>query len=100
MISSMAHVFYKTHAKKKHFIDKVIYLIALIAPLMTIPQMMDVWFGRKVDGVSLATWSAYAGVSALWIIYGLYHKEKPVILTNLLLFLFDTAIVIGVVLYR
>lgn len=100
---SMTHVFYKPPKKAregKHFLDRLIYVIALIAPLMTIPQMLEVLLQHKTQGVSLSTWGAYAGVSGLWVLYGLQHKEKPIILTNLLLFIFDTSIVVGVLLYR
>ena len=101
----MAHVFYKPHKKhnskkNKHAIDTLIYPIALIAPLMTIPQLFDVAIKRTTQGVSILTWGAYAAVAALWIIYGLFHKEKPIILTNFLLFALDTAIVVGVLLHR
>ncbi len=107
MILIMAHVFYTPHKNNKfknkekhHVIDKLIYLIAIAAPLMTIPQLLEVWTQRKTQGVSLLTWGAYAAVSFLWVVYGLFHKEKPIILTNLLLFLLDFSIVLGVLLYR
>ena len=103
----MTHIFYNPHKKgrsnkgqKQHFIDNLIYPIAVAAPLMTIPQLLNIWIQRKTQGVSLLTWGAYAIVSFLWIIYGLYHKEKPIVLTNLLLFLLDSLIVLGVLLYR
>lgn len=99
----MSHYFYKPHAKKqnpKHYLDKLIYLIALIAPIMTLPQILEIWMTHRTQGISLLTWGAYAGVSALWICYGLQHEEKPIILTNLLLFIFDTTIVMGVLIYR
>lgn len=99
----MAHVFYKPHKKNnspKHFIDKLIYPIAVIAPIMTIPQLVQIIVSKKVQGISITTWGAYATVSALWVIYGLIHKEKPIILTNVLLFILDFLIVVGVLLYR
>ncbi len=101
----MSHVFYKPHKNnyhnhaQKYFLDKLIYPIALIAPVMTIPQIVEVWTQRGVQGVSLLTWSAYTAVSVFWIIYGLQHKEKPIILANLLSFIFDASIVLGVLLH-
>ncbi len=102
----MAHVFYKPHKKKnkqreqKHFIDTFIYPLALAGPIMTVPQLLDVWTQRKVKEVSIVTWGAYAIVSFFWVIYGMFHKEKPIIITNFLLFILDTSIVLGVLLYK
>ena len=103
----MSHLFYNPHRRdeqnrhpQNHFADKLIYPVALIAPIMTIPQLLTVWIQRESQGVSLLTWCAYTAVSGIWIIYGLYHKEKPIILTNLLLFVFDASIVLGVLFYK
>ncbi len=99
-------MFYKPHKKKikhrqqKHFIDSFIYPLALIAPIMTVPQLLDVWTQGKVKEVSVATWGAYAIVSFMWVIYGLFHREKPIILTNLLLFILDSSIVLGVLFHK
>ena len=71
--------------------DKFMYVIALIAPVMTIPQLIDVLQGNT-KGVSPLTWGAYAFVSALWCIYGIFHKDKPLILTQFLLLILDGAI--------
>lgn len=102
----MAHTFYKPH--KKHpkgnnasrLMDTLIYPIALISPLMTIPQLSEVWVNKNIAGVSLSTWGAYAAVSGFWAIYGLYHKENPIIISGALLFILDTVIVLGVILNR
>lgn len=79
--------------------DRAMYAIALIAPIMTIPQVIEV-FRKHVQGVSLTTWSAYAGVSFLWLIYGYLHKDKPILITNFFLFCLDSAIVVGVLLFH
>lgn len=97
----MAHVFYGTqNENQKHYIDKMIYPIALISPLMTIPQLIEIWTTRQVQGVSFITWLAYGVVNAFWIYYGIVHKEKPIIVADVLLFLLDASIVIGVLLFR
>lgn len=83
---------------KGSFIDDSMYVVGLIAPLMTLPQVIAVWTASSTKAISLPTWFAYAIVSFLWTFYGMYKKEYPVALTNFLLFLFDSAVVLGVVL--
>lgn len=83
------------HTDLVRFFDKTMYGIALIAPVMTIPQLYQVWILKQTQGVSLLTWGSYAGVSALWFAYGMLHKDKPLMLTQFLLLLLDGAIFVG-----
>lgn len=83
-----------------HFFDKFIVPLALITPLMTIPQVWVVWQKGNVDGVSVPSWLGYALGSGFWVIYGLIHKEKPLTIANFLLFVFDILIVIGVLVHK
>jgi len=104
----MAQGFHKVHPKKHttshkaagKMFDKAMYVLALIAPAMTIPQLLEVWEHHKSAGVSVATWGAYTFVTFLWLTYGILHKEKQLILVNCLLFLLDGSIVIGVLFFR
>ncbi len=103
----MSHFFHRPHRKsssgKNHtgsFIDGLIYPIALIAPVMTFPQLSEIWIHKHVAGVSIVTWASYAVGSGLWMIYGLFHKERPIIFVNLMLLIVQSSIVLGVLLYR
>lgn len=78
------------------FFDRLMYGIALIAPVMTLPQLYQVWVLHQVEGVSMLTWGGYAGVSALWLFYGYLQKDKPLMLTQFLLLILDGGIFIGV----
>lgn len=80
--------------------DTLVYPLTLISPIMTIPQISDIWMHKNVGGISLITWSAYTVVSSLWFIYGIQHKEKPIIISSSLLFIVELLVVFGVLLYR
>ena len=80
--------------------NDLMYGVALFGPILTVPQFIEVLVMRHVDGVSLVTWAAYAVASLLWLAYGIIHKQKPIILSQSLLFVLDVAITAGVLIYR
>lgn len=97
----MAHSFYRPKKKKERkLLDELIYPIGLIAPIMTVPQLVDVWNKPANGSVSILTWGAYAFVSFFWIIYGLFHREKPIVLINCLLLVLNLLIVYGVLINK
>jgi uncharacterized protein with PQ loop repeat len=89
----------KPHGKFGKTFDKSMYVIALIGPVMTLPQAYDVWSYHQKASVSLATWAAYTLVSFLWLAYGVVHKEKILIFVNFLMVILDGAIVTGLLLH-
>ncbi len=76
------------------------YVIAMISPVMTVPQLLSIWQQHQAQGISLATWSAYCFVSFMWILYGIIHKDKLITFVNILLVALDGAIVVGALLFR
>ena len=96
----MGQTFHKSHKGNNHLIDELIYIVAFIGPLMTIPQVTTIWLERKVEGISIITWSSYVVLAIFWISYGLIHKEKPIILANFLFLFVNTTIVIGVLIFN
>ena len=96
----MGQLFHMSHKDKNHLIDELIYVVAFIGPLMTIPQVITIWLERKVEGISIITWSSYVVLAIFWISYGLIHKEKPIILANFLFLFVNTAVVLGVLIFN
>ena len=85
--------------KWKRIMDKLIYFVGIFGPIMTLPQLMIIWIEKNAAGVSLISWGSYLIIAVFWIIYGIMHKEKPIIITYSLWVLLDIFIVIGVLLY-
>jgi uncharacterized protein with PQ loop repeat len=83
----------------KRFLDKSIYFIAVASPLMTLPQLIKIWIEQTATGVSAITWFAYLVSSMFWLTYGIAHKEKPIIITNILWIILDIAVIIGILIY-
>ena len=82
-------------AERRQFFDKVMYVIGLFAPLMTVPQITKIWLSHDADGVSALSWAGYALGSTFWFVYGVLHKEKPIIICNGVAALLQFIVVIG-----
>ncbi len=90
------HVIKKQH---KSLIDKLIYVAAILQPLMTLPQIIQIYSSHNVVGISLATWSGYAILGLLFLAYGIKHRLVPIIVTQVLWFTLQTGVVIGILRY-
>ncbi len=93
----------KTHKTSKNVLhsqlDNLIYIIAFLGPVMTLPQVYDVWIKKSVS-VNEITWGSYIVFAAIWLVYGITHKEKPIIISNFLWIFVQSLVVIGVILHR
>jgi MtN3 and saliva related transmembrane protein len=81
--------------KYYNLMDRSIYFIGLIGPVMTIPQVMKIFVEKSIESISLITWITYTFTASFWLFYGIIHKEKPIIFTNTLWVIADLSIVIG-----
>src|SRR3989344_6781150 len=75
--------------------DVVTYVAAVAGPLFAADQAVEIWFKHNAGGVSLTTWGALTALSIMWMLYGLLHKEKVIVLSNVLWFTLDAAVVVG-----
>lgn len=87
---------YPSPNKFKRFFDYFIYIIAILSPFISVPQVYAIWYFRNISGVSLLTWSGILFGGIFWLIYGFIHKEKPIIITNTLGIIFSLLIVYGI----
>lgn len=85
--------------KLKRILDKLIYVAGIAGPVMTIPQVTIIWVDKNASGVSLVTWIAYLIITIFWLFYGLVHKEKPIIISNILWIIFEVVIIAGIIMY-
>lgn len=81
------------------YYHKFMYVVAIIAPATNIPQFLEVWVYRNAAGVSVLSWALFASVSVAWLIYGLFHEEKIMIIMSTLLLIMQSAIAFGAFLY-
>ncbi|MCK5039551.1 MAG: hypothetical protein KAR87_01110 [Candidatus Aenigmarchaeota archaeon] len=85
--------------KLKMSIDKVIYPLVLIGPLMTLPQILKIYTQQTASGLSLLSWSLFMIPAFAWILYGFAHKEKVIILCNMAWIIVYIFVIGGIFLY-
>lgn len=83
----------------KRGIDRIVLIIAFLAPLVELPQLIEIYVNKAAQNVSLLTWGMFVVFGVPWLIYGIIHKEKPVIILYSLWIVIDSAIVVGIFLY-
>ncbi|MBL7206767.1 MAG: hypothetical protein ISS36_04175 [Candidatus Aenigmarchaeota archaeon] len=93
------HEKYPHPNKWKRMLDKAIYAIAFIGPIMTIPQVLKIWLEQNATGVSSISWTTYLILSVFWFVYGCIHKEKPIMISGFLFIVVKSIIVVGILLY-
>lgn len=83
----------------KRFLDKFIYVIGLMGPALTIPQILKIWSEKDASSLSLITWFAYSIGSVCFLLYAFSHKEKPLIIIYSSLLIVHILVLIGIFLY-
>lgn len=95
------------HKKKLHLrnqiystslFDKFMYVVACMGPIMTLPQIRDIWLNKQTS-VNEVTWVSYLLISFVWLGYGVLHKEKPIIFSNTLGIITNSLVVLGATIY-
>jgi len=115
MSSSHTTVFHHHHTRKrvhknhepyphpnplKRIMDRLIYLIGALGPILTIPQLYTVWAHQDVSGLSLITWVSWTMIACFWMAYGILHREWPIIVTYIGWITVEVGVVIGILIHR
>lgn len=80
--------------KPKGLIDRLIFVAVIATPVMTLPQVYDIWF-KHAKGTSLVTWTSYVIIAFVWFAYGLKQKDKPIIIMQALCIVTYSSVVVG-----
>src|SRR3989338_4697237 len=83
----------KGHSKRQIFADRLVYVGGLLGIVLTIPQITTIWINKNASGVSTISWCSYLLVSVFWMYYGIVHKERPIIITNIVWIFLDFLII-------
>lgn len=84
----------------KGLLDRLIYVIGILTIVMTVPQIARIWIGKTAIGVSPISWVFYLTASAFWMVYGIAHKSKPIIISYVGSIIVNAFVVIGIFIYQ
>ncbi|MDR3571399.1 MAG: hypothetical protein P4L81_04350 [Candidatus Pacebacteria bacterium] len=80
-------------------LDGIVMVAGVLGPLCTLPQVVIIYGSHHAAGVSVLTWGLYAILDVPWILYGLAHRQKPILYSYLLWCTFNSLVAIGAILY-
>ena len=83
---------------KIRFLDNLLLVIAVLGPLSMAPQIIKI-FVSKTTGVSILTFTFFALISIPWIIYGIVHKEKVIVIAYTLWLIASLIVIAGTLIY-
>lgn len=92
----------KTHPHKDKWIqslDKFLVVLAVVGPLIALPQILQIFISGDASGVSSLSWGFYALFSIPWFIYGVVHDVKPIKIAYSLSFVANLTVFVGSIMY-
>jgi len=72
---------------------------SIFSLVMTIPQVLTIWVGRRATGVSLLSWTAYLVTALLWLWYGIQERDRNIYLPCIGWIALDSAVILGTIIY-
>jgi uncharacterized protein with PQ loop repeat len=78
-------------------LERMLRFLSVVTMLMTVPQVLTIWVGGNVAGISLISWGSYLFSACLWFVYGITKRDKTIYVACIGWILLDAAIVIGVI---
>jgi len=80
-------------------VDRIIYAVACIEPLFSVPQAYEIFRAHSAVNVSIVTWIGYEAMTAIWVWYSIVHRDKLLLLYQGLFLVIDGSIIVGALIY-
>lgn len=81
--------------KSEHkIIDSLAYFVAIAGNAAVIPQIIKAW-QDKAPGLAVLTWAFFIGIGLIWLAYAIVHKQKPLIMAQIISISCNLAVVVG-----
>lgn len=88
-----------TKKQQKQLIKRSVLLIAVVEPIMTLPQVLKIWIDKEAGGLSSITWGFYILAALIWLLYGLQIKDRPLIISSFLWIIMESLVLVGALIY-
>ena len=91
---------YPSPSLLKRLFDYLMYAVAILSPLALLPQIFEIYSSHNVAALSLPTWAMLGSINILWTLYGLLHREYPILIASIAFACLNFAGVVGILMYR
>lgn len=85
--------------KTKRIVDTFAYIVGILSPLASLPQLIEVWINMNVAGTSIFTWIGFFFIAIVMATYGIVHRGKNLIIMYTSLAIIDFLIVVGIIIH-
>lgn len=85
--------------KRIAVVDRATYVVAIVEPVITIPQATTIFVHHTAAGISLTSWVGYEVLTVIWLWYAIVHRNRLIFIYNILYFVIQTVIIFGGILY-
>lgn len=83
----------------KRSLDLLVTFLGVSSVFAIIPQAVEIWAEKDAAQVSLITWAYFTLYVVVMLLYGLVHREKPIIMTYATNVVIYVVVVAGIVVY-
>lgn len=80
---------------QRRFIDKAIFIVAVVQPLATLPQVITIFQTHNATSVALLTWGIYLVFDFFWLWFGIAERQIAIILSATIFLILEAAILVG-----
>ncbi len=80
-------------------LERLALVVAIIEPLSTIPQIIDIYRSKDADSLSLLSWLLFMLASLIWLAYGIKIKNRPLIASSVLWVFTELVLIVGIILF-
>ncbi|MAG39430.1 hypothetical protein CMI41_00470 [Candidatus Pacearchaeota archaeon] len=80
-------------------LDRFLIIVAFVGPMMMIPQLWQIYFYKSAGDIAVLSWLTLAALNIPWMMYGIVHKERPIVLAYFLWFLVNMSVAVGALIY-
>ncbi len=85
--------------KQSGTLYRLTLVAAVVQPLMTVPQVVQLYATHDASGLSLITWLGYAIIGLVFLAYGIKYRLVPIATTQVIWFVLQISIVVGILIW-
>lgn len=90
---------FPANTKALRLLDKTVYVAGIISLVMMSPQLYVIFVEKNASGLAPISWITFALMNIPWIIYGLVHRERPLVIMYSVWFFVNILVFVGAVMY-